>query len=676
MSKLIIGLICLSTVATAQVDQMRLRESIARANHYLNGLDDQQFDSYNLRLLYQHLAILYPQAVRPRERLLDFAPKRNEDLVIRDFYQGIIKKENFQNRDSLLAVMATTDGIERMLLWGTNANDLMLDSMTMATFMSYASDHSDVRGVAHAALAYHWASWGAPSSSAQLKGVISGYEAPLRHGAERHGVVSDDALEGMMGLVCIGMGHTIPMKWVDQIIRTQNPDGGWSWEKGDSKGSNPHTTLLALWCLAEVNRLSAPQLGGAVPHSRENVVNQWVDELIGTTKNTVGFVPPIVSRAIAYFGLTVYYGTHATDADVVAKLNRLQFSKQIPFKAIDEYPGKHKALLLNELCYQFMLLFYKNMPPDRFESALRLRNNIYERIAADRLPVGNEERERLAKLWADEMYRRSWADGSHDAFLKTFDNDYKAPECDSCWVRTPPSFFPAILPKWGGNIPMIPATQTVAEDMRPPTFGTDAKSPLFSDAMALYRTSLVGDTAIENIARYWNDDPGYSGTPSGHLLAIARQLIQKNELSLERSCEVYGMLGVALNEANILCWRLKYHYNFIRPATYIHRYIGKDFNASIPTPPFPEYPSGHSCLSGAGITVLQHFFPNEKDFTDRTNVDRVDIDGSPRTYTDLEAMKKEISISRWYGGIHFKETLDESVTIGERVAAEVIRILD
>jgi hypothetical protein len=674
MSRLlaILALCSLGHRASAQVNLAHLDSSIARANRYLNGLDDGQFDSYNLRMLFAHLALIHPQKIRPRSGILDLVPTRQEDVVIRDFYRSIIKKENVVDDDSLKAMLHTLDGIPRMLLWGTNARALPLDSSTLRTFHSYLKKKDDVRGVAHAALAMHWAGFAAKGRwDADLNPLTDRYAEHLSQGVVRHGVVGDDALEGMMGLMCLGRGRSISMQWVAQVMRAQNPDGGWTWELTGPRTSNPHTTLLALWVLAEAGAGALPKDPFARGEREENVVNLWVDELIETTKNTVGFVPPIATRALAYFGLSVYHAAHCTDSVAMARLNRLSFSQRIPFVVMAD--GGHRDFLVNRVAYRTILHFYPNMTPtDR--NRLDMVHKVWDEKLAKGLGMAElKELEDRADRIAADMYDRSLMDGGHEAYLRTFDNNYAAPLCDSCWVRTPPSFFPAILPTWGDNVPMVPTAQRVADDMRPPVFGTEQGSPLYKDAADMYASSMRQDTALENIARYWNDDPGYSGTPSAHIFAIAKQLIERHDLDLRQSCEVYGMVGLALNEVNILCWRLKYRYNYIRPATYIHRYISKDFNACIPTPPFPEYPSGHSCLSGAGITVLQHYFPDEKDFTDQANLARVDIDGSPRTYPTLEAMKREISMSRWYGGIHFKETLDESVTIGERVGAECLR---
>ena len=136
--------------------------------------------------------------------------------------------------------------------------------------------------------------------------------------------------------------------------------------------------------------------------------------------------------------------------------------------------------------------------------------------------------------------------------------------------------------------------------------------------------------------------------------------------------ELYTKLGIALNDVVIEAWRLKYKYNLIRPITYIQRYIRKDFNTAIVTPPFPEFPSGHSFQSVAGSEVLKDIFGNNLAFCDSTNVTRNDIDGSPRRYANFTEMSEEMSISRFYGGIHYKHTLDVSLAYGRKIGVNTL----
>jgi membrane-associated phospholipid phosphatase len=75
---------------------------------------------------------------------------------------------------------------------------------------------------------------------------------------------------------------------------------------------------------------------------------------------------------------------------------------------------------------------------------------------------------------------------------------------------------------------------------------------------------------------------------------------------------VLARVGVAVADAFISCWHEKYRYDLVRPLTYVRRLIDPKWEPLLITPPFPEYPSGHSTQSAAAATVLAAFFG--KDF--------------------------------------------------------------
>jgi hypothetical protein len=79
----------------------------------------------------------------------------------------------------------------------------------------------------------------------------------------------------------------------------------------------------------------------------------------------------------------------------------------------------------------------------------------------------------------------------------------------------------------------------------------------------------------------------------------------------------YPRLGIALCDAFIACWRVKYEYNLLRPITYIRANIDPTWGDPLPvtTPPFPEYTSGHSVQSGAAIsnTARAEIWPDRRD---------------------------------------------------------------
>ena len=130
--------------------------------------------------------------------------------------------------------------------------------------------------------------------------------------------------------------------------------------------------------------------------------------------------------------------------------------------------------------------------------------------------------------------------------------------------------------------------------------------------------SLTDEQRI--IGSFWDDNPNTSVTsghvtyfqqklsPAGHWMHLTATIIEKENLDLMRSTEVFSKVAMGIFDGFISCWEAKYKYCLVRPETFINKYINKEWQPLIQTPPFPEYPSGHSVVSGSAATVLTHFF--------------------------------------------------------------------
>jgi hypothetical protein len=148
------------------------------------------------------------------------------------------------------------------------------------------------------------------------------------------------------------------------------------------------------------------------------------------------------------------------------------------------------------------------------------------------------------------------------------------------------------------------------------------------------------------IVHFWADGAGTS-TPPGHWNSVAFGHIREAQFSEVRAARTFALLNMAEMDAAITCWETKYHYYVPRPS---------QIDASIKTltglPNFPSYTSGHSTFSGAAATLLGHIFPiHAADFT---------------------AMAKEASLSRLYGGIHYRMDCDAGLEVGNKVGAYAI----
>ena len=107
----------------------------------------------------------------------------------------------------------------------------------------------------------------------------------------------------------------------------------------------------------------------------------------------------------------------------------------------------------------------------------------------------------------------------------------------------------------------------------------------------------------------------------------------------------------------------------IRPETVINNSIDKKWIPILQTPPFPEYTSGHSTISSAAATVLTELYGDKIAFNDSTEIP---YGLPPRKFTSFKQAADEASISRLYGGIHFRPALDLGVVKGAKVAKHLM----
>ena len=223
-----------------------------------------------------------------------------------------------------------------------------------------------------------------------------------------------------------------------------------------------------------------------------------------------------------------------------------------------------------------------------------------------------------------------------------------------------------LLPDWGKNRTFAMPNGASCKIPPPPTYSEDQASAFYAEALEVYeaRKNITEDETA--IARFWADDAMLSKTPPGHWIHIAMNALQKEQADAARSVEVLARLGIGLADAFIGCWEAKYQYNLLRPVSYIRRVMDPKWEPILLTPPFPEYPSGHSTQSGAAAEVLTHLFGEDYAFVDNAQ----DDEGlPPRSFASFRAAAQEAGISRLYGGIHFRAAIVNGLEQGRCIAA-------
>ena len=158
--------------------------------------------------------------------------------------------------------------------------------------------------------------------------------------------------------------------------------------------------------------------------------------------------------------------------------------------------------------------------------------------------------------------------------------------------------------------------------------------------------------------------------------AILRQLADTQDLDIAEAARMFAMADLAGADGAIACWNDKYYWNFWRPITAIHEADNDGNPATVAdpnwtplfaTPPFPEHPSGHTCISGAVVKTLRHFFGTDKvSFSTFSS-----FSNSTRSFDRFSDAIKEIIDARVWAGIHFRTADDQGYVIGRKVAHEL-----
>jgi hypothetical protein len=273
----------------------------------------------------------------------------------------------------------------------------------------------------------------------------------------------------------------------------------------------------------------------------------------------------------------------------------------------------------------------------------------------------------------------SWIDKDNYAQVKA-DDQFTLGNADSSWILTPPNFESALEPNWYKLRPIFLNDLKDFYAKARPQFSTNKNSEFFKQALLVYEQSKKSKEAEHSIAKHWDCNPNeriesghntyfqHKISPPGHWINITQMLATQSQANFEKTIVSYALVSSSIFDGLISCWQVKFKDQLIRPVTYINRYIDKNWEPYIQTPPFPEYTSGHSVVSGAASTILAKLYSNAS-FVDSTEVQF----GLPaRKFYSIEEAAKEASLSRFYGGIHYKFGIDNGLQQGQKIGNYIL----
>ncbi|MBN2867318.1 MAG: vanadium-dependent haloperoxidase [Flavobacteriaceae bacterium] len=383
------------------------------------------------------------------------------------------------------------------------------------------------------------------------------------------------------------------------------------------------------------------------------------------------FSPPVASRVFVYPNIAAYE-ILAQDTKEFSSLNG-KINGYTPIPKTDAKQGVNLKLaaLMAHLEITKSLIFSEEKL-DVFKDSLY---NNFKNI--------NKEEFNATKVYANKVINhiKDWINKDNYKQTRTmpkFTIDNNDP---SRWQPTPPNYMDAIEPHWNKIRPFILDSAAQFKPIPPPEFSLKKDSKFYKEVMEVYNVSLnitkKGDTSEEiEIAQFWDCNPFVSVnrghfmfatkkiSPGAHWVLITQIATKKTNLNFEQTVNAYTKTTIAIADAFISCWDEKYRSNLIRPETVINKYIDVDWLPILQTPPFPEYVSGHSVVSGAASVVLTNIFGDNFAFDDNSEVPY----GIPeRHFESFYDASHEAALSRLYGGIHYRAAIDNGLEQGKKV---------
>ncbi|PIF61700.1 PAP2 superfamily protein [Flavobacterium sp. 11] len=408
-----------------------------------------------------------------------------------------------------------------------------------------------------------------------------------------------------------------------------------------------------------------------------------VDTVTGIMVHDI-FSPPVASRIYVYPNVAAY--------EIMAQNNTKYESLQGQLKGLDSIPkldpksgvNKNLAALIAHIEVSKQLIFSE-------EALEKYRDSLYEKWGSE-----NQKEFDVSKEYALKVVDRikMWMGKDNYKQTRTFSKFSVHADQAGRWQPTPPSYMDGVEPHWGEIRTLVMDSASQFKPIAPYPFSTDKNSAFYKDAKETYDVgNLISEKLVEveknsnkpipeesAIASFWDCNPyatviqGHmmfakkKNTPDAHWINITKIALKKSKSDFETTVFAYTKTSIGIFESFISCWEEKYRSNVVRPETYINQNIDENWRPQLQTPPFPEYVSGHSVVSSCSAIILTSIFGDNFSYIDDSEVSF----GLPkRPFKSFKQAAAEASISRLYGGIHYRAAIENGVAQGNNIGGYI-----
>ncbi len=396
--------------------------------------------------------------------------------------------------------------------------------------------------------------------------------------------------------------------------------------------------------------------------------HQSVDKVVEIMIHDI-FSPPVASRIFVYPNIAAYEILAQKSTKNKSLTGVLHEYTSIPKADSTKQINLELSALIAHMELSKALIFSEK----RYE---KLQDSLYAQWKDT-----NKEEFEQSKVYAMSIvdYMKAWMNKDNYAQTRTMSKFTVDTDNQSRWQPTPPAYMDGIEPHWNQIRTFVIDSAQQFKPKAHPEFSLDKNSKFYEELMEVYNTSneitKKGDESEEvEIAKFWDCNPFVSVTrghfmfatkkisPGAHWILITKIATRKTNSSFEDTVNAYIKTSLAIADGFISCWDEKYRSNLIRPETLINQNIDPDWLPILQTPPFPEYSSGHSVVSGAASVILTKIFGDNFYFEDDTELQF----GLPmRSFNSFYQASSEAAISRMYGGIHYRAAIENGLAQGK-----------
>jgi hypothetical protein len=453
-------------------------------------------------------------------------------------------------------------------------------------------------------------------------------------------------------------------------------------------------TIFAISCKEDNNPVSEQKLVRDYP---AEAALRWNKLFLEIERYADGYRPGPAPRALAYMGFAAYEAS-VTGMPEYNSLESL-------------YPAVHIPNVQAGLEYHWPTVVhavYTTMMPKFMAGSFNGGGTLPSGVRNEWDALVSELNAKYLNEAGDEVFNRSkeygesvgqavweWATTDpygHEAYKNPFGNYTTNESYDWAAHYNGPGNWEPTVP--GPTSPMGPffgkaRTFALKESEKlalPPShyymqYSEDPHSEYYAEALQAYTKNAATDYNVEWVGEFWSDDLfNLTFSPGPRWVAIGNQVIENDDVPLDKALEAYAKVGMAINDAAVGCWFSKYYYNVERPVTYIKKFIDPNYKSNLDNPlngmigfvpPFPAFPSGHSTMGGAGAEALASVFGYSYGMTDNCHLGRTEFEGVPRTFHSFKEMADENAWSRVLLGTHWNMDCLEGVRFGTEIGRRV-----